>query len=92
MVSLPFPALEMIYFNNGMPQMPPHLLQRCVDEVSQWRAAENNDPLPIDATAMAALLEGAAHSQLRNTAEAEKYLQGVELFKKQVKVETWVIP
>jgi hypothetical protein len=91
-VSLPFPALEMIYFNNGMPQMPPPLLQRIVDEVTEWRKISYDGPNPVDAAAMANLLQGAAFSQLHNTTEAERYLKEVELSRKKTTVETWTIP
>jgi len=89
---LPFPALELLYLNNGMPQMTSALLQRVIYDIAQWRLTPNRGPFAIDVEAMAALLEGAALSQLRKTADAEAWFLEVERMRKKIKAENWVVP
>eukprot|EP00040_Diaphanoeca_grandis_P020289 m.107924 g.107924 ORF g.107924 m.107924 type:complete len:590 (-) comp27831_c0_seq1:53-1822(-) len=92
-INMVLPDLELIYVWNGFPQMEKSLLKTNLDKVTAWERNElkGSHSHRVDAQALVFLLKGALHSQLRNDKEAETYLEKVEVLKKKVKEEVWII-
>lgn len=88
-VGLALPALELIYVWNGFPQMTEDLLIKRLEEVHQWR--RDNTTIDADSDAVACLIEGAIHSQLKQDAKAVPLLERVEEIRKKIVSETWSI-